>query len=259
MKPAAPLAMRLRERRPILSTFIKTPGTHAIEIAGVAGLECVVIDAEHAPFSQGAIDMALLACRAAGVSAVVRVPDARAVTLGQVLDMGADAVLVPHVCSAEQAREVVAACRYRSGRRGYSNSPRAGGYGRFGMRDHIAQQDASVAVLCQIEDRVALDALDGIAAVDGVDCLFVGRADLAVSYGCVDLAHPDVERAQAAIFAAAARAGVAAGTFVGDMAGAAVPIQQGARFLVVGSDQSILRSGYVAMVRAHAELSSATH
>lgn len=256
MKPSASLAGRLRERRPMLATFIKTPGIHAVEIAGIAGIDCVVLDAEHAPFSQGAIDTALLACRAAGVYAIVRVPDAGASTLGQVLDMGADGVLVPHVCTAEQAREVVAACRYRAGHRGYSNSPRAGRYGAVAMQAHVAQQDSSVAVLCQIEDRAAIGAVDAIAAVDGVDCLFVGRADLAVSFGCFDLAHPDVERAQADILAAAATAGVAAGTFIAEMAGAASLIRQGARFLVVGSDQSVLRGGFAAMVRAFAEVPS---
>jgi 2-keto-3-deoxy-L-rhamnonate aldolase RhmA len=247
---ASPFATRLRAGDKLLATFIKTPSMHAVEIAGVSGLDAVVLDAEHAPFSSDALDQALLACRAAGIAGIVRVPDSRPQTIGQVLDMGAAGVLIPHICSAADAQAAVAAARYRGGARGFSNSPRAGSYGASTMLSHIDAQDADVLVLCQIEDRAAVENVEEIAAVSGVDCLFVGRADLAVSYAVYDLDHALVTQAQLRIFAAAHKSKVSAGIFVGTAAPLPALVTAGGQFLVVGSDQSILRSGFDALRRA---------
>jgi 2-keto-3-deoxy-L-rhamnonate aldolase RhmA len=247
MNKALRFGERLRAKEALLASFIKTPGVHGIEIAGLAGLDAVVIDAEHAPFSANALDLALLAARAAGIAAIVRVPDARAATIGAALDLGAAGVLVPHVCSVDDAKAAAAAARYLGGRRGFSNSPRAGGYGMAAMAEHIDQQDRSALVLCQIEDAVAVDSVEAIAAVPGVDCLFVGRADLAVSHGLTQLSHARVLDAQARTFQAAAQAGVCAGIFVGDTAEVDTLRRAGCSFFVVGSDQSVLRTGFRAL------------
>lgn len=243
-------ATRLRAGEILLATFIKTPGMHAVEIAGKSVLDAVVLDAEHAPFSIDALDQALLACRAAGIAGIVRVPDARPQTIGQMLDLGADGILVPHICSAADAQAAVAAARYRGGQRGFSNSPRAGGYGASTMLSHIDAQDAEVLVLCQIEDRAAVECVEEIAAVPGVDCLFVGKADLAVSYAVYDLEHALVREAQKRIFAAARAHKVCAGIFVGNVAPLSELTAAGGQLFVVGSDQSILRSGFDALRRA---------
>lgn len=238
---------RLRAGEPLVSTFIKTPGIHGIEIAGLAGLDAVVIDAEHGPFSTEALDVALLACRAAGLAAIVRVRDARATTIGAALDLGANGVLVPHVRSVDDTRAAVAAARYLGGQRGFSNSPRAGGYGSARMAEHIERQDREALVLCQIEDATAVDSVEAIAAVPGVDCLFLGRADLAVSYGATQIDHPQIVQAQARTFNAARRARVAAGIFIGDAAEINTLLDAGCSFFVVGSDQSVLRTGFQAL------------
>jgi 2-keto-3-deoxy-L-rhamnonate aldolase RhmA len=173
--------IRLRRGDPMCGPFIKTPHYQNIEIAGAAGMDFVVLDAEHAPFSIEAIDRCLLGCAGASLPGLVRLPDAEPSTILQVLDMGAAGIVVPHIVSATQARAAVAATRYRDGVRGFSNSPRAGGYGRLAMAEHLRSHDAAVSVVCQIEDPEAVDHVDEIAAVSGVDCLFIGRADLAVS------------------------------------------------------------------------------
>jgi 2-keto-3-deoxy-L-rhamnonate aldolase RhmA len=235
---------RLLGGEPLVSSFVKTGHYQPVEIAGAAGLDAVVIDAEHAAFSLADLDACLLACRAAGVAGLVRVPDTRAATLLQVLDMGASGVLVPHVRTREQAAEIVACTRYAQGVRGFSNSARAGGYGTASMRDHIAQQDQQVSVLCQIEDRDALEHLDAIASVDGVDCLFVGRADLAVSCRTFDIDDPAIAAASRRALDAARQAGKAGGIFLGDAQGVADWRARGASFFVIGSDQSALRAGW---------------
>ncbi|MFL9863136.1 aldolase/citrate lyase family protein [Paraburkholderia fungorum] len=235
---------RLLAGSPLVSSFIKTGHYQPVEVAGAAGLDAVVIDAEHAAFSAAELDACLMACRAAGVAGLVRVPDTRAATLLQVLDMGAEGVLVPHVKSAAQAADIVACTRYTRGVRGFSNSARAGGYGAVPMREHIARQDDTVSVICQIEDEEALAHLDAIAAVDGVDCLFVGRADLSVSLRTFDLDDPAVANATRAALNAAGGAGKAGGLFLGDVASVPEWRAAGASFFVIGSDQSMMRAGW---------------
>ncbi|WP_350029923.1 MULTISPECIES: aldolase/citrate lyase family protein [unclassified Caballeronia] len=245
---------RLLAGTPLVSSFVKTGHYQPVEIAGAAGLDAVVIDAEHAPFSADAIDACLLACRAANVVGLVRVPDTSAATLLQVLDMGADGILAPHVRSAAQAAEIVACTRYARGVRGFSNSARAGQYGVVPMREHIARQDAMATVICQIEDEDAIEQLDSIAAVDGVDCLFVGRADLSVSMRTFDIEDAAVERATRATLKAAVSARKAGGLFLGETASVPSWRAAGASFFVIGSDQSMMRAGWLQAVQSvHAE------
>src|SRR5688572_14445356 len=119
--PSSNFRRRFAARERLVGTFIKTPTTHAVEIIGGLGFDFVVLDEEHAPFDRVTIDAALLAARAAGTAGIVRVAEPTAAKLLAVLDDGATGVLVPHVASVAKARDMVAACRYRGGRRGFSN------------------------------------------------------------------------------------------------------------------------------------------
>lgn len=240
---SAKFSTRLREGAPLCGIFVKTPHYHHAEIAGLAKLDFIVLDTEHAPFSNAQLDQCVLGARAQGLASVVRLAETTPRAVLQALDLGASGVLVPHVTSPEQAREIVGWARYRTGKRGFSNSPRAGDYGARPLAEHVHQSDREVSVLCQIEDREAVDAIDRIAQVEGVDCLFIGRADLAVSYRVFDIDHPEVEQAVERIAAAGRAAGVPVGIFLGDAG--AVPRYRalGISFFVIGSDQAVLRAG----------------
>lgn len=240
---------KLLAGEPLFSSFIKTPAFQVMEIAGAAGLDAVVLDAEHAPFDAGALDVSLLACRAAGVAGLVRVGDSQPSTILQALDLGANGLVLPHICSAAQATERVAATRYRQGTRGFSNSPRAGDYGGLSLVDHIDWHDHQTAVICQIEDASAIEQLEEIVAVEGVDCLFVGRADLCVSMGTFDVQHEAVERAVIRTLNVARAAGKAAGLFISDVASARHYAAEGATFFIVGSDQAALRATWSQQVK----------
>ncbi|WP_437880439.1 HpcH/HpaI aldolase family protein [Pseudomonas sp. LRF_L74] len=235
---------RLLAAQPLFSSFIKTPAHQVIEIAGALGMDAVVLDAEHAAFGDVLLDASLLACRAAAVPGLVRVRDSQPSTVLQALDLGAAGLVLPHVCNAEQATELVAMTRYRGGQRGFSNSPRAGEYGGLPLKQHIDLHDRQTAVICQIEDAAALDNLEAIAAVEGVDCLFVGRADLSVSLGTFDIEHADVERVVLRTLNVARAAGKAAGLFISDAASAVRYASAGASFFIVGSDQAALRANW---------------
>lgn len=174
----------------MLGAFIKIPAPQPIEILGDVGFDFVVIDQEHAPLDRGDIDIALLASRAAGIAGLVRVSSVA--TILSALDCGAEGILVPHVSSVEKAREVVAAARYRGGRRGYSPSGRSGRYGGTASWPYIDAADAKVAVIAMIEDPAAVDNIADIVAVDGIDGFFIGRGDLMAAFGAPDSRAPQI-------------------------------------------------------------------
>lgn len=234
---------RLLARDPMLGTFIKTPAIHAVEIAGAAGLDFVVIDQEHAPFDRVTVDAMIMAGRAADIPVVVRVQGSEARDILSPLDCGAQGVLVPHVESAQRARHVVAEARYRGGRRGFSNSSRAGQYGRLGFQQHVATADASGAVMAMIEDIAALAGLDAIMAVPGLDAVFIGRGDLSCAMGAESTAAPPVIQATEQIAAAARTAGKTMCAHVdhADSPDVAWLRGLGVSVFVVSSDQGLLR------------------
>jgi len=243
---AASFRQRLIAREPLIGTFLKTPTSHATEIISDTGFDFVVIDQEHATFDRTTSDIALLAARAAGVPALVRVPGPDAIL--SVLDCGATGVLVPHVKSATYAREVAAMFRYRGGSRGFATSTRAGRYTGVPMWRHIAEADAQMVFVAQIEDPVALDEIDAIAAVEGVDSLFIGRGDLTAAYGDESKDPPAVRKAVERISAAALKAGKSISVYVGNGTEAAWLKTLGASTFVLSSDQGFLRQGALAGV-----------
>lgn len=243
MSASSSFRRRLLAREPLIGSFLKTPTSHATEILGAAGFDFLVIDQEHGPFDRSTTDVALLAARAAGIPALVRVPGPEA--LLSVLDGGATGVLVPHVASVDYARQVAAACRYRNGRRGFATSTRAGGYTAVPMWQHIEASDAAVTVVAQIEDPEALDQLDGIAAVEGIDSLFIGRGDLTAAFGDPSPDPPPVRDAVERIAAAARRAQKAVSVYVGTAAEAAWLKGVGASVFVLSSDQGFLRQAAI--------------
>lgn len=245
---AARFRQRLRDRDVVTACFIKTPAFQHVEIVGASGLDAVVLDTEHASFDPSQLDVCLMAARAAGTAGLVRLADQRPETALHALDLGAAGVVVPHVKDAATARAVVAMCRYRQGERGFSNSPRAGGYGAIAMAQHVAASDDSISVICQIEDALAIDHVAEIAAVPGVDCLFIGRADLALSYGVEQLDHPQVDAAIDTIIDAGNNAGVAVGIFLADDTAVEAYVARGVSCFVIGSDQSWLRTATIGLV-----------
>ena len=223
----------------LVGTFLKTPTGHATEIVAGLGFDFVVIDQEHAPFDRISTDIALMAARGGNIPALVRVSGPDVVL--SVLDGGASGILMPHVSSAEYAREVAALCRYRGGRRGYATSTRAGGYTAVPMWQHIRASDDSVTVIAQIEDPEALDEIEAIAAVEGIDSLFIGRGDLTAAFGNETPNPPEVRTAVEKICAAAKRTNKPVSVYVGGRPEAEWLRDQGATAFIHNSDQGFLR------------------
>lgn len=230
-----------------IGTFVKTGAPQIIEILGGAGLHFAVIDAEHAPFDRATLDIMVLAARAVNLPLFVRIPDMSAATIQSALDLGASGLLVPHVDSAHEARTLVARTRFIDGERGFSSSPRFAGYGAMGMEKAVAAGNGTV-VMCQIESRAGCAAAREIANVEGVCGLFVGRADLALSFGLTSARAPEVMQATVDVLDITRRAGKTGGVALGEVSECAEFEQMGATWFVIGSDQSMLRKGALTLM-----------
>lgn len=240
MTPNAGFRARLTAKAPLLGTFVKTPHPVMIEILGAVGLDFLVLDGEHAPFDRASVDACLLAARAAGVAVLVRVPDDRPSTILAALDSGAAGVVVPHVTTAEQARALADAVRYVPGGRGIAGTTRAGRYGMKPLAEHRRDAGAEVVLVCQIEDREAVENHAAIAAVEGVDALFVGRADLSLSCGREDFSSTEIDAMAARVLGAA---GAATGLYCAPGEDFARWASCGASFVVAGADHGFLIGG----------------
>lgn len=231
---------RLLRGDALFGTFVKTPHYQIVELLAKAGLDFIVLDAEHAPYDKAALDASIMAARLIGLPVLVRVCDNRPETPLAVLDMGATGVVIPHVGSAVTARAVARAGRYNGGTRGFSNSTRAGGYGATPLSAHIEQADREVVVIGQIEDAAALDVLDEILSVDGIDCFFIGRADLMVSLEATSLDDMTLTRAVEKICDKAKQRDRRLGMFLPGTGQIADFKGMGVSLFVIGSDQSLL-------------------
>ena len=234
---------RLAARELLVGTFVKTPSPIVVEVLALTGLDCICIDAEHAPFDRAAIDGCVLAARAEGMDLLVRVPATASEHVLNALDCGAAGVVAPHIRSAEEARALVAMSRYGHAGRGYAGSSRAARYTTRPMAEHLAASAARTVVIAQIEDPEAVDAIEEIAAVDGIDALFVGRADLTVAYGADSADAPHVVAAVAAVCAAGMRHGRPVGMFLARPTDAPLWRKQGASLFLLESDHTFLLAG----------------
>ncbi|MEQ5871867.1 aldolase [Sagittula sp. NFXS13] len=236
---------RLRHQKALLGTFLKIPSTQPAEILGTLGFDFVVIDEEHAPLNPETTDAILLACRAHAMAGLVRVRQPADIL--RVLDCGADGVLVPHVTSADVAHEIVSLARY-SGVRGLSPTTRAGQFGATSVAEHMATQDARSAVIAMIEDAEAVDNIEDIVVTEGLDAIFVGRADLAASMGAA-ARDGGLDHAVDVILKAARDAGLPALIMASDPAEAEHFRARGATGFLTMSDQGFLRA-HAARIRA---------
>ncbi len=187
----------------LVGTFLKTPAHEIIEVLAKSKLDFLALDAEHAPFDRGRMDLCLAMARALDIPTLVRVPSGTDVELLKALDSGATGVIVPHVDTVEKAKRIARAGRFGHRGRGYAGSTRWAGFGTRPMSDVLQQSQTETIIIAQIEEPEGVDVVDEIASIDGIDGLFAGPADLAVCYGSADTTSPPVIEAMKTIGAAA--------------------------------------------------------
>jgi 4-hydroxy-2-oxoheptanedioate aldolase len=229
-----------------IGAFLGLCDPYSAEVMACAGFDWLMIDGEHAVNTPASVLRQLQVLAAYPVRPVVRTLDHDAGRIKQYLDVGVQNLLVPMVESAAQAQALVRAMRYPpAGIRGVGTAlARAARWN--GVKDYFAQADAQMCLIVQVESRAGLDALDDIAAVEGVDAVFIGPSDLAASLGY--LGQPGRPEVKAAVTEALTRiraAGKGAGVFATDTASATAYRASGASFLAVGVDAVLLRNAAV--------------
>lgn len=238
----------------LYGTFLKVPATMPAEVLGSIGYDFVVIDEEHSPFNRETTDRIVLACKVSGIAAIVRVQSGDPAHILSVLDCGADGVLVPHVTNADTARAIVAAGRYRGGKRGFAPTTRAGDFGRKSQAEHMADEDGRATIIAMIEDPEAIDHIDDIVAVDGLDGVFIGRGDLGAAYAGDADAADKVRAATETVQTAAGKVGRTVAILPSTPEDAAVQAQAGTTTFILSSDQGFLRA---AAMQTHGKMSEA--
>lgn len=240
---------KLRAGELLAGTWIKTPHPHVVEVLSFSSLDCLVLDAEHAPFDRAALDLCILAARAGGKTVLVRPQSASHEQILGALDCGADGVILPHIRSAADAEDAVKACHYVSGGRGYAGSSRAAGYTSKGMVKHRADAK-DVTIIAQIEDIEGVDNIEAIVAVDGIDALFIGRADLTISYAAETPDDAIVVDAVDRIVVAGKAAGRTTGMFLGRVGDVGIWREKGASLFILGSDHDFMLQGAAKLAEA---------
>ena len=241
------LKQRLADGALIVGTFVKTPSPIVVEVLALTGLDCLCLDAEHAPFDRLAIDGCAMAARAGGKDLLVRVPAASPEHILNALDCGASGIVAPHVRSAQEARELVRMAHYGAGGRGYAGSSRAARYTTSSMAEHLDRSRGTI-VIAQIEDPEAIDDIEAIAAVEGIDALFVGRVDLTVAYGATSQDDPRVVAAVERVCAAGRAHGRPVGMFLARTGDIPLWRAQGATLFLLGSDHNFMLAGAAALM-----------
>src|SRR5258705_4535736 len=166
---------------------------YTVEVIAGAGYDWILLDCEHSPNDLESLLAQLQACAPYATAPVVRVPWNDMVNIKRVLDIGTQSLLIPYVCSPEEAKAAVAATRYPpAGVRGVAGTTRATRSGR--IKDYAKRAHEEICVLVQVETQGALDNIEAICAVDGVDGVFIGPADLHASLGYTgEIANPKVK------------------------------------------------------------------
>lgn len=237
------LKKRMQAGDILVGTFIKTPAHEMIEVLAKSSLDFICLDAEHAPFDRGRMDLCLAMARALDFPTLVRVPVGTPVELLKALDSGATGVVVPHVDSVQMAQDLSRAARFGHGGRGYAGSTRWAGFATRSMDDVLQQSIDETIVIAQIEEPEVVEIADDIAAVDGIDGLFVGPADLAVCFGKLDQSGPLVLDAMRKTGEAAKTHNKAFMTFAGSAAAGPSLNEIGVTMFFVASDHAFMLRG----------------
>ena len=250
----ASFRQRLLSRMPLAGTFLKTPALQLIEVLAQSELDFVCLDAEHAPFDRSAIDACCAMGRALDFPVLVRVADGSPREILQALDCGAVGIVVPHVDSVAKAVDVARSARFGRGGRGFAGSTRWAGYATQSMPDLLARSHEETVVMAQIEEPSGVEACEAIAAIQGIDALFVGPADLSVGYGHDTQSSDDLIRALERVGKAAQAAGKAYVSWVANAQRAQDWSAYGMSCFFISSEHAWMRTAATAEARGVHEI-----
>jgi 4-hydroxy-2-oxoheptanedioate aldolase len=242
---------RLRTGKPLFGPFISLCHPALAEIAGLAGFDFVIIDTEHGEISTDrALDL-IRAAQLGGASPVLRVYGNQPELIGKALDMGAEAVQVPQICTREEAVAAIRAAKFTpAGDRGCSRFVRGGKYSCMPREEFFGKSNDTTAVILQVEGTQGMANLDDIMGVPGIDVLFIGPYDLSASLGIPgQVDHPRLIEAMDKAVATAKKRGLALGFFVDDVETAVKWKKRGVQYLSFSVDVGLIYECFAANVK----------
>ena len=236
-----PVKRKLKAGEPTAGAWLQLCSPIAAEIMGDAGFDWLLIDMEHGHGDYQTLLAQLQAMQGGGATPLVRVQWNDPAVVKRVLDLGAHGVMIPWVSGRAECEAAVHACKYPpEGIRGMAGSHRAAGFGRFGA-DYWRRANGETLVIVQIETTRAVEEIDAMLAVPGLDVAFVGPADLSAALGHPGQpGHPSVAAAIDRIERAARKAGVALGTIARGWEDARGLFERGYQMVTLGSDATLL-------------------
>ena len=238
--PLNRLKRALHEGRVQIGLWSSLSSHVSVEVVAGSGFDWLLLDTEHSPNELPMVHAQLQAMAEGTASAVVRPAWNDAVIFKRLLDIGVQSFLVPFVQSADEARQAIAATRYPpAGIRGIATTTRANRFGR--VKNYATRANEEICVIVQIETASAVANIEAIAAVEGVDALFIGPSDLAAAFGFPgNNAHPTVREAIEDAVRRILATGKCAGILAPVEAEARHWLERGCRFVAVGSDVALL-------------------
>jgi len=242
MSMTNPVKRKLENGQRTIGGFLQTTSPVAAEIMSRSGFDWLIVDLEHAPGDFANLQAQLQAMNGSGVVPFARAPWNDAVAIKRILDTGVMGVLIPYVNTRAEAEAAVAACKYPpQGIRGVAGSPRAAGY-TGNVKEYLTSANAEVIVMIAAETAEAVENLDEILTVDGLDGIFIGPVDLASSMGYLgDAAHPEVQDVIAVIEQKVLTSDKFLGTLAGTWDKARDCFEKGYQWMVVMQDGASLR------------------
>lgn len=237
----------LRAGTPQIGLWSSLSSNYTVEVIAGAGFDWILLDSEHSPADIENLLTQLQAAAPYPTHPVVRIPWNDMVTIKRVLDIGAQSLLVPYVSTADEAKAAVSYTRYPpAGVRGVAGTTRATRFGR--IPDYARRAHEQICLLVQVETQGALDNIEAICGIDGVDGVFIGPADLHASLGHPgEIANPKVKPMIDDAIRRIRKAGKAPGILTPNEADARHWLDCGALFVAVGADVGILARGAEAL------------
>jgi len=247
MRPSR-ILRKLRAGKPAFSTKTNFGDPRLVELIGMVGFDCVWLCMEHIPADWLTIDNQIRAASLHGMDSLVRVARGSYSDYVRPLEANATGIMVPHLMSVEEARQVVRMTRFHPiGRRPVDGGNTDGSFCLVPPAEYMAAANRERFVICQIEDPEPMEQLDDIAAVEGIDMLFFGPGDFSHGLGVPgQYDHPEVVRARRRLAEACRKHGRFAGT-VASLATVPALLDEGFHFLNIGSDVGLLGQGFRAI------------
>jgi 4-hydroxy-2-oxoheptanedioate aldolase len=238
---------KLKRGEPIYTVKVAYQDPALYELVGNIGFDCIWICNEHIGINPSNMDSIIRACRASGIDAMVRTKPGSHRDLIQPLEMGANGLMLPRVKNVEEVKAVIEECKFPpEGMRGVDGISADADFGLLPLKEYMKHANENTFLMVQIETLEVIDNIEEIAAIEGVDILFVGPADLSLSLGCPgEFNHPKIQEISRKVVAACNKYGKTAGIPCGGIDRINERLEQGFKFLCGASDYRLIKNGFI--------------